>query len=141
MEAATPTPRKMYMTKRRGSFRFVTLDLSPAGQADLGVGHHGDDRGYHVGAGCGEAEVEGAERRFVEVVEAGERRVVRAAARQDVRLGEELERAYRREDGAEEDDGPQQRHGDPEKAGEAPRAVHARGIVQLVRDVLQAGEI
>src|SRR5688572_23195566 len=117
------------MMRRKGSLRFTALDLSPARQADLRVGHDGDDRGYHVGARGGQAEVE-----------ARERRVVRAAARQDVRLGKELEGAYRREDRAKQDDGPKERYGNPKKAGEATRAVYARGVMQFLGDVLEAGE-
>src|SRR5918997_2313382 len=105
------------MMRRKGSLRFTALDLPPAHQADLRVGHDGDDRGYHVGARGGQSEVEGAEGRLVEVVEARERRVVRAAAGQDVRLGEELEGAYGAEDRAEEDDRPEQRYGDAQKPG------------------------
>src|SRR4028119_1706424 len=117
-----------------------TLHLPPAGEPYLGVGHRRHYAGEDVRSRRGEAEVEAGEARVVYVEEARERRVVRAAAGEDVGLGEELEGPYGAENRAEEDDRPEQRYGDAQKAGHAPRAVHARRVVEVLRDVLEPRE-
>src|SRR4028119_1026739 len=71
-----------------------TLDLPPPGEPYLGVGHRRHYAGEDVGPCRCQAEVEAREARVVDVEEARERRVVRAAAGEDVGLGEELEGAY-----------------------------------------------
>src|ERR687894_1420198 len=120
--------------------RPIPIHLPPPGQPDLGVRHRRHYPGEDVRPRGGEPEVEAGEARVVDVEEARERSVVRAAAGEDVRLGEELEGAYGAEDRAEEDDGPEQRDGDAQKAGYAARAVHARRVVEVLRDVLEARE-
>src|SRR4028119_1931276 len=81
----------------------------PRGGPVLGVGHRRHYAGEDVGPCRCQAEVEAREARVVDVEEARERRVVRAAAGEDVGLGEELEGAYGAENRAEEDHGPEER--------------------------------
>src|ERR671917_2766243 len=117
-----------------------TLDLPPPGEPDLGVGHRRHYGGEDVRPGRGEPEVEAGEARVVDVEKARQRRVVGAAAGEYVWLGKELEGPYGAEDRAEEDDGPGQRDCDAQKAGYAARAVHARRVVEVLRDVLESRE-
>src|SRR5690606_21943485 len=83
------------------------------------------------------------ERLLVEVEHHRQPLVVRAAGvpDEDLRLREKLEPADRRGDEGEEDYRAQQGHGDVLEEIPLRGAVDLRGLVEVVRDRLQAGEV
>src|SRR4028119_2340071 len=110
-------------------------------ESEVGDAYEQQEEGQHVGHRRGGAHVELAQTGLGYVDYGGSGLLARRPLRDDVGLAEHVRLAQDGYGDDEEEHGPQARDGDVQEPLPGVGAVHGRGLVEVARDVLEAGQV
>src|SRR4028119_2396004 len=132
-------PPSVFMSAGAVAWAISVLPL--AEESEVGDAYEQQEEGQHVGHRRGGAHVELAQAGLGYVDDGRRGLLARRPLRDDVGLAEHVRLAQEGYGDDEEEHGPEARDGDVQEPVPGVGAVHGRGLVEVARDVLEAGEV